>query len=293
MFGESPEAKTPDPDASPAQPSAPEEEKPAESPQADKAPEDKKTPSEMTPAEKEADKQAKLAEFANQSQEEKEARWAKNDGKLSKEAWAKIENEKDPNKKKQAMLQAGIETLEYDDPRRAQLEKVKNGMNGKDSRTGGAYTPGTAQTGCGGTADEMLRNGGDPSQPAFPGYFKGGERELPGSRSPRPGDVYELQNPNGDIHGHAGTFCVSSPDGKTWLTYDGGQQARTADKQEIKLAMRNVSVDPEGRTIVGGPGAESPSGTAVDNVGRPLSGTYDYQKMYKKYPALHPPSAQQ
>lgn len=254
-------------------------------------PEQDRTPPEMTPAEKEADKQAKLAEFAKQSPEEKEKRWAQNDGKLSKEAWANVEKEKDPVKKKQAMLQAGIEGLDYDDPRRAQLEKIKSAMNGKDFRAGGAYTPGTAQTGCGGTADDMLRNGGDPRQSAFPGYFKGGQRELPGTRSPRPGDVYELQNPNGDIHGHAGTFCVSSPDGKTWLTYDGGQQARTADKELIKLVMRNVSVDSQGRTIVSGP--DSTSGTAADNIGRPLSGTYDYQKMYDKYPALRSPATNQ
>jgi hypothetical protein len=314
-----PQAGSPAPEASPAQPEEPKAEAaPGETP----TPDDKqaepavKKPSEMTPEERQADRTATMEEYGKQSSEEKEARWAKQDGKLDKETWDKIQKMDDPAARKQAMLQAGIDKLDYDDPRRAELEKIQNDMNGKDSRTGGAYTSGTAQTGCGGTADEMLKKGGDPTQPAFPGYIKGGEREmLPttegkeelknaqndvekqaakdkiNSVTPKSGDVYELQNPSGDIHGHAGTFCVSSPDGKTWLTYDGGQQARTDDKQQIKLVTRNVSVDSQGRTIVGAP--DTKSGTAADNGGRPVSGTYDYQKMHNKYPALHPPTASQ
>ena len=54
---------------------------------------------------------------------------------------------------------------------------------------------------------------------------------------------------------------------------------------------RNVTVDAQGRTIVGAP--DQKSGTAADNAGRPVSATYDYQKMYDKYPALHPPGSSQ
>jgi hypothetical protein len=290
---DAPQAASPAPEESPAQPEEPKAEAaPAETPGDKDAQPAEKKPSEMTPEEREADRVAKMEEYAKQSPDEKQARWAKQDGKLDKDTWKTIQKIDDPAARKQAMLQAGIDKLDYDDPRKAELEKVQNEMNGKDSRTGGAYTPGTAQTGCGGTADEMLRKGGDPTQPAFPGYFKGGEREtLPAGETPKSGDVYELQNPNGDIHGHAGTFCVSSPDGKTWLTYDGGQQPRTDDKQQIKLVTRNVSVDSQGRTIVGAP--DTKSGTNADNGGRPVSGVYDYQKMYNKYPALHPPTASQ
>ncbi len=246
----------------------------------------------MTPEEKELDKAEKMKEFATQSDDEKKERWAKADGRLDEEEWKKIQA-LPPAQQNQAMLQAGIDRLDYDDPRRAELEKIQNDMNGKNSRTGGAYATGTPQTGCGSTVDELLKKNNDPSQPAFPGYIKGGEREVPGldkdnPMTPKSGDVFELQNPNGDIHGHAGTFCVASPDGKTWLTYDGGQQARTSDKQEIKLVTRHVSVDKDGKTIVGGP-ADSASGTPADNMGRPLSGTYDYQKMVDKYPGLRPP----
>jgi hypothetical protein len=195
--------------------------------------------------------------------------------------------------KKQAMLQAGIDRLDYDDPRRAELEKIQKDMNGKDSRTGGAYATGTAQTGCGSTVDEMLRKDNDKSAgPAFPGYIKGGEREVPANDgqavAPKSGDVYELKDSNGDVHGHAGTFVVSSPDGKTWLTYDGGQQSRDADKQQIKLVTRQVSVDDKGQTIIGAP--DTQSGSDKDNHGRPVSATYDYQKMVDKYPSLQAPS---
>ncbi len=247
---------------------------------------------EMTPEEKAADKKEKLSEYATQSDEEKRERWAKANGKLSEDEWTRIQ-ELPPAQQNQAMLQAGIDRLDYDDPRRAELEKIQTDMNGKNSRTGGAYATGTPQTGCGSTVDELLKKNNDPSKPAFPGYIKGGEREVPAldEKNPMPpesGDVFELQNSNGDIHGHAGTFCVASPDGKTWLTYDGGQQSRASDKQEIKLVTRHVSVDKDGKTIVGGP-ADSASGTPADNVGRPLSGTYDYQKMVDKYPALLAP----
>lgn len=247
---------------------------------------------EMTPEEKAADKTEKMKEYATQSDEEKRQRWAQANGKLSEDEWERIQK-LPPAQQNQAMLQAGIDRLDYDDPRRAELEKIQTDMDGKNSRTGGAYATGTPQTGCGSTVDEMLKKNNDPSKPAFPGYIKGGEREVPAldkedPTTPRSGDVFELQNPNGDIHGHAGTFCVASPDGKTWLTYDGGQQARSSDKQEIKLVTRHVSVDKDGKTIVGGP-ADSASGTSVDNTGRPLSGTYDYQKMVDKYPGLLAP----
>jgi hypothetical protein len=80
----------------------------------------KKSPSEMTPEEQEADRTAKMGEYAKQSQEEKKARWANNNGKLSQEAWDQIQQMK-PEERKQAMLQAGIDKLDSDDPRRAQL----------------------------------------------------------------------------------------------------------------------------------------------------------------------------
>lgn len=265
-----------------------EEDGPAEEPSAE--PKVKK-PYEMTPEEKAADKAEKMKEYATQSDDQKRERWAKADGKLSVDEWERIQK-LPPGQQNQAMLQAGIDRLDYDDPRRAELEKIQSDMNGKNSRQGGAYATGTAQTGCGGTVDEMLKKNNDPSQPAFPGYIAGGEREVPAPdkdnpMTPRSGDVFELQSGT-DIHGHAGTFCVASPDGKTWLTYDGGQQPRTASRQEIKLVTRHVSVDKDGRTIVGGP-SDSASGSAVDNQGRPLSGTYDYQKMVDKYPALRAP----
>ncbi|MGE0397009.1 MAG: hypothetical protein AB7T06_09845 [Kofleriaceae bacterium] len=257
-----------------------------------------KKPHEMTPEEKELDKAEKMKEYATQSDEEKQKRWAKADGKLSEEEWKRIQELPPDQDKKQAMLQAGIDQLDYDDPRRAQLEKIQKDMNGQNSRKGGAYATGTPQTGCGSTVDELLKKDNDPSKPAFPGYIKGGEREIPAPAkpgepmTPRSGDVYELANPkdsNGhvDIHGHAGTFCVASPDGKTWLTFDGGQQSRDSDRQEIKLVTRNVSVNEKGETIVSGP--DLPSGTAADNKGRSVSGTYDYQKMVEKYPALQAP----
>jgi hypothetical protein len=301
--GDSKPAESPASDAAPAQPDAPKAETaPAETPGDKPAEPAKQSPSEMTPEEREADKNAKMDEYAKQSPEEKAARWAKNDGKLGEEEWKKIQN-MDPAAQKQAMLQAGIDKLDYDDPRRAQLENIQHRMGGKDAvtpsskppdgetknlltkagRTGDPQTETNlpdSSTRCGEVAGQMLNFGKGDKAPGLPGgsyyYTKGCEADDKNA-TPGSGDVFHLRDEakNGkaaDDNGHASTFVVSSPDGTKWLTYDGGQGSANGDGQKIALSMRDVSVDENGRTMVSG--ANGP---------RAVSKRWDYEKMYKKY----------
>jgi hypothetical protein len=265
---------------------------------------------EMTPEEREADKAAKMAEYEKQTPEEKKARWAEKDGKLDEDTWKKIQELK-PEQQKQAMLQAGIDRLDYDDPRRAQLEKVQHWMAGKDSVTPGSAPPEgetqnlltragrtgvegqetklkESETRCGEVAGQMVGFTKEAGAPGFPqnSYFFAKGVEGDKTATPGSGDIVHLRNEAkggkpADDNGHASMFMVSSPDGKQWLTFDGGQGPANGDKQKIALSMRQVSYDEKGRQMVSG--ADMPSANPADNGARAVSRTWDYQKMHEEY----------
>ena len=206
------------------------------------------------------------------------------------------------------MLQAGIDKLDYDDPRRAQLEKIQHWMGGENSVTPKSKPPSgesknlltaadrtgsgtneeqleTSKTRCGDVANQMLNFTKDAKAPGLPGGYFGAKGCEAENATPGSGDIFHLRNEakNGnaaDDNGHASMFVVSSPDGKTWLTFDGGQGDANGDKQQIALVMRSVSMDANGRTMVSG--ALGP---------RAVSKRWDYQKMYNKY--LSPPQPTQ
>jgi hypothetical protein len=172
----------------------------------------------MTPEEQEANRTAKMGEYAKQSQEEREARWANNNGKLSQEAWDQIQQMK-PEERKQAMLQAGIDKLDSDDPRRAQLEKIEHWMGNKDAVTPGSQPPSgetnnlltkagrtggsdeaqlePGETRCGEVAGQMLNfTKGDKAPGLPPGaYFNTEACEADDKNAtPGSGDVFHLRN---------------------------------------------------------------------------------------------------
>jgi hypothetical protein len=271
------------------------------------------TPEEEVCTQPKSERALKMEEFAKETPEQKKARWAQNDGKLSPEAWAEIQKLEKGNEQKQAMLQAGIDKLDYDDPRRAQLEKVQHWMNEKDSvnpkseapdgergnllqlagRTGKSGVGGEQQlkegeTRCGEVANQMLLFSQEKGAKGLPGgsYFYAKGTEGSKTSTPGAGDVVHLRNEakpgkEADDNGHASMFMISSPDGTQWLTFDGGQGSANGDQQKIALSMRNVSTDAQGRQMVSGP--DQASANPADNGSRAVSKTWDYQKLHDQY----------